>query len=738
MFGDVTIRLLMWSCFALPFLAGSIAFGEGRFDIPPWRQNPAYDVPFYTGAILPTPQQAQYSNEFIPLGRVGIVLGKDVARDDPRLALLLERLTRCGSAFEFVQAMAGEFDSFIAVGDTAEASALNAPQRPESYLISSPVKGKTPLVVLKGSDRLGLLWAIASFNQLVTKRDGRPVARKASVLDYPDVAGKRAFTAMAERENPELTWFAANLLRPNVVVYRMTRQMRRYSARGWRDEKSLDDWKARVGKIAALLGPLGIEWYDSIQPITGHPETNIRSKSDEDFQTILRIANALAEAGGNLCLLYDDVRFPLSHDDKKDFGTAREADAFFLNKLYAAVTAKHPKFKILFCPPFYWGPASNIGDTYGEPRDEYLAAIGRRLPQGIHVYWTGPRVKSGKEDPEDVRWFTGLIQRKPVFWQNTFGVAHGGEYYNYPTDPIPAWRDWYYEGFFDDLAFHTVNTNELLANMTLVDCLWNRRAYDPERSIVEAGRKVIGPDAYPKLVALCKALEALDIYAWSLTAAAAKNVEDVKQKTAELLARRDEALAVRAEAINTWTWIPLYISLRERYLERLLKNPNLKHLTEADDLVKTLAAKETGANAQTDIILTPNDFRLQRSARYYGADAMRRFVVWINGAKTNVSTMQATFRLKEPPTSDFELVIAGLDHEAAAPCRIRILANGHKVFEGPNPFAKDKWTTHAFKVPGQFLKDNENSLVITNIEDSDNLAGAPWFMLSYAVVRKAK
>ena len=62
--------------------------------------------------------------------------------------------------------------------------------------------------------------------------------------------------------------------------------------------------------------------------------------------------HGLAEAGGNLCLLYDDWRFPISADDMRDFGTAREADIYFVNKVYSAVAAKYPNFKILFCRRF--------------------------------------------------------------------------------------------------------------------------------------------------------------------------------------------------------------------------------------------------------------------------------------------------------------------------------------------------------------------------------------------------
>ena len=162
-------------------------------------------------------------------------------------------------------------------------------------------------------------------------------------------------------------------------------------------------------------------------------------------------------------------------------------------------------------------------------------------------------------------------------------------------------------------------------------------------------------------------------------------------------------------------------------------------MTEVDEHVRALAAKETGADlGRGDIVLTPNDFRVKRAPRYYSWQTVeRRYVAWINGARS-VAAMETEFRLKQPPTGDFELVIAGLDHNAKPPCRIRILANGNTVFEGPNPFVSDRWTTNVFKVAGAFLRGNLNTLKIENIEDSEVMNGTPWFMLSYAVLRLPK
>jgi hypothetical protein len=139
-------------------------------------------------------------------------------------------------------------------------------------------------------------------------------------------------------------------------------------------------------------------------------------------------------------------------------------------------------------------------------------------------------------------------------------------------------------------------------------------------------------------------------------------------------------------------------------------------------------------------VLTPNQFTAGREARFYSwREVPRRHVIWINGARSKAPSLQTTFQLGYPLKGDSELLIAGLDDNAPAACRIRIQMNGNTIFEGPNPFASDRWSTQRFSVKGAMLRDGvPNVLRIDNLEDSDSMTGAPWFMLSYAVLRPTK
>ena len=75
-------------------------------------------VPYYTGTVYPTPQQAQYRDEFLPLASVGLLLGKDVKPEDPRVAVLVERLRRNGAQPRVVVSAEDRSETLILVGET--------------------------------------------------------------------------------------------------------------------------------------------------------------------------------------------------------------------------------------------------------------------------------------------------------------------------------------------------------------------------------------------------------------------------------------------------------------------------------------------------------------------------------------------------------------------------------------------------------------------------------------------
>jgi len=150
-------------------------------------------------------------------------------------------------------------------------------------------------------------------------------------------------------------------------------------------------------------------------------------------------------------------------------------------------------------------------------------------------------------------------------------------------------------------------------------------------------------------------------------------------------------------------------------------------------------APAPGFDPATDLFMSPHDFGGGKPPMVYSFKCEERLATWIYGAKTDVNTLSAGFRLDGPPTRDsYELILCAQDDDSEKKCRVRVLVNDNPMFEGENPFVRFGWSHHTFQVEGSLLKEGENSLKIKNIEDCNRRMGPPFFMLNYAVLKHAR
>ncbi|NOY83165.1 MAG: hypothetical protein GXP31_19400 [Kiritimatiellaeota bacterium] len=711
-------------------------------DLPPPKPGPNYEdpsrMPFYTGTILPAPQRVTYKDEFFPLANTAALLGSDVRPHEPYVRELRERIERYGGKVAVVDSSAADCDCLIILGDAeAGRSLLNgrrAPDREQGYLLLSGTVDGKKAVILRGHDRLGLLWAISSFNQLVHDRDGKPLVRAADVFDYPEIPNRGFIGGQWSDGAAYCIAFKINkpVFQSGLVDFSI--RDRRERRESWRNPLSRAV-KEGLETLGDRLSPFGIRWYVGQNPT--QCEKKIRSANDEDFKIVLGWACAAAEAGGNFCLKYDDHRFPLSPDDMRTFGSAREADAHLLNRLAAALGQRYPEARILFCPPFYWGPTSPA--LYPEPRDDYLFGLGN-LPRNIEIFWTGPSVKSGKVTADMVKWITERIRRKPVYWQNAFGMPHMFTYH-YATDPVRVYQEWFYDGFFEQVDTYMLNCMMpayAAAAATTSDYCWNPKAYDAERSIREAATKLVGPETYAALAALNKVLSYFDPFSLRKTPGAAAKLPEMEARLAEVNAVWAEVEKRNINAVRKWTGMEHHVNQVNRFYERLRRSPDLAAYRKDAGESRKRAVAEVGFAEKTGIFLSAYDFVGGCGPKHYGLRCERRPATWIYGSRSPNPRMETTFRVEPfPPSSDYELVISGQDDDAKAKCRIRIWVNENKIFEGENPFVRYGWSRHVFRIPAAALA-RRNRLRIENAEDASRFGGPPFFMLNYAVVRRAK
>jgi hypothetical protein len=673
-------------------------------------------LPYYTGAkAFPTPQQAKYKEDFVPLPSVRLVLGKDIKPDDIRLQLLKTKFGRFGIK------IADNAPFAIKINTEAEPK---APERPEGYALTVTKDA----AIINAHDPQGVLWGIVSLIQLVD-REKAPKVRMAEILDYPDTAC-RGFLQDSWKDALEYMLFC----KMNTVVSQMGLLLTHCDP--------LIPWSPLQKEIckeeSKAFAAFGLRLYRGIYPWTMFYLLPL--SSERTFELHKDLCSESARNGADVYFPYDDARFPLPEADLKAFGAAANMDARYITRLFQTVRKDHPDFRMVFCPPFYWGPDSAA--SYPEPREPYLKSLGEHLDPAIDVFWTGPRVKGYQKTQAQVQWFTDLTKHKPMIFQNGTGPHN---LLSYITDETPGWRTWHYDGFFEnDIAGFLKNAGmgtEAPQTTTLADCLWNVKAYNAAASIRNGVAMLYGKEMFDILDPANKALAYLDKYKYGeVTPEAATEIPEIERRVALAQAAYNQGLAYNGFSLTNFPG-----ALSRAAFEfcpdaiRNAKNAPDFHKKYAKEIeeTRTLAEKEVGVNpAQGDMFKSPVDI-LGGQILVYDFKCPKRFATVIRGRRTAVPRVNIRFECDPfPPAGSYVLHLSAQDHDAGAPCKIRLAVNDKTVFEGTNAFARCGWSLQKFTLPFDALKRG-NTVTIENMEDSDLISGGPWFMLNYIVLKKA-
>ncbi len=672
-------------------------------------------LPFYTGAkAFPTPQQAKYSEDFVALSSVKLVLGKGLKSDDVRLGFLKTKFSRFGIKFDDKASFA------IKINVEAEPK---APEKAEGYALTVTKDG----AVINSHDAQGTLWGIVSLIQLVDLEKGAKV-RVAEILDYPATA-RRGFMQGAWKDALEYMLFC----KMNTVVSQTGVQV------VFKDP--CQPWSPLQKEIckeqSRLFTAFGLQMYYGICIWTMYPMLPLSSERTYDLHK--EICSEIARNGGHIYFPYDDARFPLPQADLDKFGAAANMDAKYLTRLFQAVKKESPDFRMVFCPPFYWGP--DAGSSYPEPREPYLKSLGDELDPAIEVFWTGPRVKGYEKTKEQLQWFAGLIKRKPVIGQNGTGPHN---LMSYITDETPGWKTWHYKGFFEnDIESYLKNASmgtEAPQTTTLADCLWNVQAYDAAASIRRGVAMLFGKEMFDLLDPANKALAYLDKYpGGAVTPEAVGEIPEIEKRVQIAEESYNKALAYNALSLANFSGGLSMALTSAKKLVKGAKNAPDFYAKYAADIAETkgVAAQEVGIDTNKgDLFKSPVDM-IGGKTVVYGNKCPKRFGTAIRGKRTVTPGVKISFVCDPfPPSGDYVLHLSAQDDDAEAPCGIRIACNGTTLFEGPSKFVRFGWSVEKFTIPFACLKRG-NVLTIECTDDSDNSNGPPWFLINYAVIKKA-
>ncbi len=755
-------------------------------------------MPYYTGRILPSPQKAEYLDAFLPMSRVALVVGNDVENPAPLLDLLKDRIARYGGAAETVSAPGADAVSVISLGDTEIARQVKGlpavPAREQGYILQCAEAGGKPLIILKGRDRLGLVWAISSLNQLIHWKDGRTAARAARVEDYPrglkrgyitGVGGffyspswltwgsrsrdtnmpDTAFLLAKERSFTVMCKFNANVYQQVIPAGHGDRE--NPGDGYWRMPEKWDGSGCRlsvIDDIGRSLSPLGITWYGCVHPQVGAPEYKICA-DEESLGALLVYARRMEAAGGHLDIQLDDVRFPLNPYDKEKFGSAREADTWIVTNLMARLKKDYPGARLLVCPPFYWGPGGSGWRSYGEDRDAYLRAIGDRWPMEADVFWTGQRVNGTPLATRDeVKWVTGLIRRKPWLWQNSAVTWYRAYFYHYGAEPINTLKDLYWDGFLESIGWYGFNSDfpvRCIANAVSADFQWNPDAYDPGESVREAASKFIGPAAWKPLEKFSDTLSYFDRFASSknygwmiggpfhnnqneMRQYAARNIDVLEARIAEAEALYNELLALNKAAIDHWTGCAHFLNVARSVVTRTRNGKDLAVFRKAP--AQRAVAQKAGdySAADNDYFLAASNFKKGLlcdvtnavSAGEAPAGAAHPACV-LTAAKPEAEAGQWLW--KNDLADRFELRVSASKGAGAGNAVITL--NGRELHNAPTPFGAGAPSSIALPIPDGVLKEKDNLLNIRvsvkGDTQPDGKAGKAVLMaIQYAVFKR--
>ena len=398
---------------------------------------------------------------------------------------------------------------------------------PQAYVIGARQLEGSHVVYLMGGSPTGNLYAATTAVQLIDPVKG--VYHSAAVQDEPDFLG-RSFRMKDWQSHAELKSDLDGL--QQMALYKLNKVYIGHT-RGdkywYRPSALYRRGVASVGRACKENGGLHLAMManpyshfpfeaplQALEPETLNAWTHSSPQSIERLENLFRIG---LEAGADTIMLLADDFVPHAGDhprgytlyapeDKKRFFNLQNAQSYVIHQLKARLHADYPRTRLEFCPPWYSN--EHIDRSRGKA-EIYLRELAFQIPREVAIVWTGPTVRSLSVDAADLHRYTGLIGRRPMFWDNTLYArnletdTYGGYATYYPGkvrmcnlfEPFDAYRPDHFENdndgrqmFVNAAAFTEIYRIKLA---TVADYLWNTADYDPELSLWKVLSRRYGP-----------------------------------------------------------------------------------------------------------------------------------------------------------------------------------------------------------------------------------------------------
>ena len=217
------------------------------------------------------------------------------------------------------------------------------------------------------------------------------------------------------------------------------------------------------------------------------PGLTYKYTSDSDFEKLISKFISLYDIGiRNFGLLLDDIPWEFQYeDDAKAFAEIVDAHVYLINKTYAALKKVDPAINLTVCPTQY------SGDENGY----YISKFGSGIPSDVNVFWTGAEICSRVQTVREADELLRATKHRPLYWDN-YPVNDCEMYHELHLGALIG-RDKDLYNHCEGLISNVMEYAECstIPLMTVADYLWNPVAYNPENSLQNAHKAILGDNA---------------------------------------------------------------------------------------------------------------------------------------------------------------------------------------------------------------------------------------------------
>lgn len=472
----------------------------------------AMGQPYYSGAILPTPQEVEYGDrtlllldgpagkwtQFIP--RVFDGQSGELAKRmlDRRLQQYLAQYPALGTEkpldvsmrsnatlLDFIEKTNPQAERWIQRIRDAELKEQVKDLPPQGYVLEI-----TPYhAICIGADAAGVMNGMASFLQLLhVDEEGRLVVQCAKITDWPTFEIRYT----SEYHLPDeafFDWMMANKINGFGACYP-----------GMRWTGDSPEKQAGLRAIGEYIEKYGTMNFMVQYHVGGRGGcAAIDCANEDDVQTLLNTVTTtlMLSHAQHVMICYDDVTPELQPEEAKIYKNPAQAHEALMERVYERVKTISPDTIVSFCSSYYQGLGHRRWWPNSETREtalEYMSYVHDWKNTDIRIVWTGPVTESRSITQADLDAYLELIghDKKLVYWDNTWHYHQ----------PLRNFHAKYLDGFIDWCADATsyINVNgtkpigEFFA-VTANDYYWNPAAFDELHSRQHAVAQFMGPDA---------------------------------------------------------------------------------------------------------------------------------------------------------------------------------------------------------------------------------------------------